>query len=151
MSPCGHTLLHMFSIYSELTALLDFVSEGRGFSFMHRTRRSLSTSSIPYFWVSVQTHTELMWAWGKAMFDMLGWDSLPSLTASTVLQLKPHFLLTLLFALVREHQTAVLTLCLQVRKPLFDFTEAEIFFEESVAVMGRNRSWMCTCNHNSAW
>lgn len=48
------TLLALFSVYGELTALLDFVSEGRGFSFMQRTRRSLSTSSIPYLWVSVE-------------------------------------------------------------------------------------------------
>lgn len=68
------------------------------------------------------------------MFDILVWDSLPSLKESIRLHLKPDVLLTLLFALVREHQTAVLTLGLEVRKPLFDFTEAKIFFEEGVAV-----------------
>lgn len=42
--------------------------------------------------------------------------------------------LTFVFAVVREHQTAVLALCLEVRKPLFYFTEAKVFFEEGVTV-----------------
>lgn len=78
----GHYWQALFSVCGELTAFLDCVSEGRGFSFMQSTRRSASTSSIPYLWVSVQTHnTEVIDA-NEAMFDILGWDSLPSLTAS---------------------------------------------------------------------
>lgn len=45
--------------------------------------------------------------------------------------------LTLVFALVRQHQAAVLTLRLVVRKRLFHFTEAEIFFEQGVTVDGK--------------
>lgn len=45
---------------------------------------------------------------------------------------------TFIFALVGKHQTAVLTLCLKLREPLFDFGEAEVLFEEGVAVEGRN-------------
>lgn len=47
-----------FSVCGELTALLDFVSVGRGFSFIQRTRRSPSTSNIPYLRVSIKTRTE---------------------------------------------------------------------------------------------
>lgn len=47
-------------------------------------------------------------------------------------------LFTFIFALVRKHQTTVLTLCLKLREPLFDFGEAEVLFEEGVAVDSRN-------------
>lgn len=48
----------LFSVCGELTALLDFVSVGRGFSFIQRMRRSPSTSNIPYLRVSIKTRTE---------------------------------------------------------------------------------------------
>lgn len=117
----------LFSVCGELTALLDFVSVGRGFSFIQRTRRSPSTSNIPYLRVSIKTHEQ----------------NKKQLTASVRLNLKPDFFsvcffkLTLIFALVRQHQAAVLTLRLVVRKRLFHFTEAEIFFEQGVTVDGK--------------
>lgn len=42
--------------------------------------------------------------------------------------------LTLVSALVRQHKAAVFTLRLDIREPLFNFPEAEIFFEEGVTV-----------------
>lgn len=42
--------------------------------------------------------------------------------------------LTFLSALVREHQTAVVALSLEVSEPVVDLTEAEVFFEECVTV-----------------
>lgn len=51
-------LCALLSVYGKLTALLDFVSEGRGFSFIQRTQRSLSTSRIPYLWVSEKRHRQ---------------------------------------------------------------------------------------------
>lgn len=42
--------------------------------------------------------------------------------------------LTIVSALVRQQQTVVFTLWLQLRESLCNFTEAEIFFEESVTV-----------------
>lgn len=43
-----------------------------------------------------------------------------------------HF--TFVSALVREHQTAVVALSLEVSEPVVHLTEAEVFFEECVAV-----------------
>lgn len=65
----------LFSVCGELTALLDFVSVGRGFSFIQRTRRSPSTSNIPYLRVSIKTHVQ----------------NKKQLTASVRLKLKPDF------------------------------------------------------------
>lgn len=48
--------------------------------------------------------------------------------------------LTFVFALVREHQTVVLILGLEFREPLFNFAEAEVFFEEGVTVQDRERT-----------
>lgn len=42
--------------------------------------------------------------------------------------------LTFVSAPVREHQTAVVALCLEVSEPVVHLTEAEVFFEECVAV-----------------
>ncbi len=100
-----------------------------------------------YEFLYKHTIQNLSWAWGQVRFDILGWDSLPSLKDSIRLRLKPNFLLTLLFALVWEHQTAVLTLCLEVRKPLFYFTEAKVFFKEGVTVKNGKGVYY----NNSAW
>lgn len=112
----------LFSVCGELTALLDFVSVGRGFSFIQTTRRSPSTSNIPYLWVSIKTRTEPTTVNSFCKVKIEAWLL---------------YKLTLVFALVRQDQAAVLTLRLVARKRLFDFTEAEIFFEQGVTVDGK--------------
>lgn len=116
----------LFSVCGELTALLDFVSVGRGFSFIQRMRRSPSTSNIPYLRVSIKTRTEQKTVNSFCKVKLEAWFLLCLL-----------YKLTLVFALVRQHQAAVLTLRLVVRKRLFHFTEAEIFFEQGVTVDGK--------------
>lgn len=51
--------------------------------------------------------------------------------------------LTLVSALIRQHKAAVFTLRLDIREPLFNFPEAEIFFEEGVTVQdGQGESYI---------
>lgn len=107
---------------SEHTALLDVVSNADGFSFMQVTRSSVSTSSIPYFSVSVKMpHIQ------KNKQDKFHYFVLKPLSC-----LSKQF--TFIFATVGEHQTAILTLLLEVVEPLAHLKEAEVFFEQCVTM-----------------
>lgn len=53
-------------------------------------------------------------------------------THSEVVYLSSAF--TFIFALVRKNQAAVLTFCVMLIEPFFDFSEAEVLFEERVSV-----------------
>lgn len=90
---------HILTICVELTALLDFVSEGRGFSFIQRTRRSVSASRIPYFWVSEHTNIKYRTNWEEDSKPRLMLDTWTALLTSpsslhwydSTRQLSSHF------------------------------------------------------------
>lgn len=146
----------------KLTALLDFVSVGWGFSFIQRTRRSLSTSNIPYLWVSVQTHnTELT----VSMRPSHVWHLRLRFTPCPPIRLHLKFLqysylknspsslqwyestrqLSSLFAWRSENLSFTL---LRLKSSLKRVSLLRMEWE--LYQFGRNRPWFRSCN-NSAW
>lgn len=77
----------------------------------------LQDSIFLSFWTNkTQLNVKTRWNWG--------WHGTPEGFSN----------LTLVSALIRQHQAGVFTLRLHVRESFFNFTEAEIFFEECVTV-----------------